>query len=114
MTSTSKKFFKNKNIADLCKAHFCISKSFIQCNTGICCVHITDGANIYLYVSVYWPMCPVCVFVCVSGIKSDYKQKPNRLCVTFGKFDVLLHETHIKVLLVLMYQGSTSLGPKYH
>ena len=57
---------------DLCKVNFCISKLFIQFNTGSCCVNITSGVNIYLYVcvSLLVPVYPVCI--CVSDIKSEY------------------------------------------
>ena len=39
------------HIVDLCQKKFCISKLFIQCNTGSCCVHITGDINWYLCVS---------------------------------------------------------------
>ena len=39
----------------------------MQCNTDSCCEHIAVGNNIYLYVcvSIYWPLCVLCVFVCL-------------------------------------------------
>ena len=48
---------------------------------------------LYLYINIYL-----------------YRQKPYNLCQTPSKFDVLLHKTHRKVLLVIRCQGSTSLG----
>ena len=50
----------NKDILDLRKVNFCISKLLIQCNTG---EHVTGGViiSIHMCVSVYWPLC---VFVC--------------------------------------------------
>ena len=64
---------------------------------------------IYMCVSLVVPMCPVSV--CACDIKSEYKQKQCQLRQTFSKFDSLLYKTHSKVLMVLRYQGSTSLGP---
>ena len=54
---------KSKDIVALCKVYFCISKLFIQCNTGSYCVHIVGGVNIYLYVCVNLlvSVCPVCI-----------------------------------------------------
>ena len=43
---------KSKDIQDLCKMNFFISKLFIQCDTGSCCVHVTGGVNIYLQIRV--------------------------------------------------------------
>ena len=48
---------------------------------------------LYLYINIYL-----------------YRQKPYHPCQTLSKFDVLLHKTHRKVLLVIRCQGSTSLG----
>ena len=55
--------------------------------------------------------CLSCECFPVCDIKSDYQQQPRHPCQTFSKFDALLQKTHSKVLLVLTYQGSTSLGP---
>ena len=72
--------------------------------------------NKYLYVcvSLLIPMCSVCVCVCVCvyvcvcvcDIKLEYYQKSSHLCKTFSTFDVLLHKTQNKVLLVLRIQDS--------
>ena len=70
MTSTSDKF------ADLCKVNFCISKLFIKCNTGSCCVQGTGGVNIYLYAC--WSIDPsvsyVCLRMCVISNQSTRKK----------------------------------------
>ena len=59
---------------DLHKLTLYISKLIIQSNTGSCCVRITGDVDIYLYVCVglLVPVCLVCMFVYVSGIKSEY------------------------------------------
>ena len=60
-------------------------------------------------VSVYWPLSVLCAFVyvcvclCVCDIKSEYQKKIQVL--DLSKLDALLHKTHIKVLVVLTYQG---------
>ena len=58
-------------------------------------------------VSVYWPLSALCVFVlmCVMLNQSTYK-KPHYVSD--------LCKLHIKVLLVLRYQGSTCGNPYYH
>ena len=61
MTSTSDQFLKSKDLKNVCKITFCISKLFIQNNTGSCCVDITVAVNIPICVCVR-----VCVCVCVS------------------------------------------------
>ena len=51
---------------------FDIGELFIQCNTNSCCEHITCGVNVNIYmgVSVYWPVFVLYVFfVCVISIK---------------------------------------------
>ena len=85
---------------------------FIQCNIGSCCVHVTGCVNIYLdmCVSLLVIACVLCIFVSVYGIVSVLS-KTMLSVENFSKFDALLHKTHSKVLLVLRYQGSTSLGP---
>ena len=61
MTSTI--FEKQRHCGPI---NFCISKLFIQCDTRSCCVHITGGVNIYLYVSVsLLVLCVLCVYLCV-------------------------------------------------
>ena len=53
----------------------CISKLFIQCDAGNCCVDITSGVIRYSYVwiSLLVRVCDVCVcvFVCVCNFKSQ-------------------------------------------
>ena len=46
MTSASKYFMKSKEISEFYEVNVCISKLFIQCNTGSCCMHITGSVNI--------------------------------------------------------------------
>ena len=62
---------KSKDIVDLCSVNFCIIKLFIQCNTGSCCANITGSVNIYLYVyvSLFVPVYPVFVCLCVYPIR---------------------------------------------
>ena len=80
---------------------------------GSCCEHITGAVNIYLCrgVSLQALECVVCVFVCVISNKSTSK-KPHYFS-DLSKLDSLLHKTHIKVLLVLKYQGLTCVDPYY-
>ena len=70
---------------------------------------------VYFYtgVSVYWPLSVLYIFECVHvfvcDIKSEYQI--TTLCVSLSKFDALLHKMLMKVLLVLIYQGSTCADP---
>ena len=102
MTSESEKFLKSKDIVDLCKVNFCISKLLIQCNTGSCCVHITGGVNmyLYLYLRLLVPVCPVCVCV---WFQIRVLAETISFVKTFSKSNALLHRTHKLT--------STSLGP---
>ena len=70
MTSTGNFCKKQRHCRPL-KSKFCTSKLFIQCNTGNCCVYITDTVNIYLCVHQSIASCVPCVFVCVHDIKSE-------------------------------------------
>ena len=101
----------SKGIVDLCKVNFYIRKLFIQSNTGGCYAHITGGVGIQLHVPVpiLVPVCPVYFSVFMASNQSN-SRKPCHPFQIFSKFDALLHNTHSKVLLVLRYQGSTSLG----
>ena len=45
--------------------NFRISKLFIQCSTGNCCVHITGGVKIYLCVCKPIGLYVLCAFVSV-------------------------------------------------
>ena len=56
-------------------------------------------------------MC-VCVFVCVISDQNTSK-RPNYVS-DLSKLDALLYKTHIKVLLVLRYQGLTCVDAYYH
>ena len=62
-------------------------------------------------VSVYWPMSVMCVLVCLRMcVISIQSEKPHYVS-DLSKVDALLHKTHIKVLLVLRYQGSICVDP---
>ena len=54
---------KSKDILDLCEVISSISKLFIQCNTGSCCMDVTGSDKIYLYMNVILLVlvCPVSV-----------------------------------------------------
>ena len=71
MTSTSEYILKGKDIVDLSKVNFCISKLLIQYNTGSFWVHITGGVNIYLCACKSIGPHVSCVFVSVCDIKSE-------------------------------------------
>ena len=73
-------------------------------------MHVTVGVNMYLRFCVSL-LVTVSVLVCVYYVKSEHRQKPCYSSQPFSKFDSLFHKTHSKVLPVLRYQGSTSLGP---
>ena len=69
----------------------------------------------YIYISLVAPesvvclcMC-VCVFVCMVSNQNTSK-KPLYVS-DLSKHDTLMHKTHIKVLLVRRYQGSTGVDP---
>ena len=67
MTSTSEQFLKTKDIVDLCRVDFCISKLFIQFSViQVAAVRASQVVLTYIYmnVSLLVPVCPVCVCVC--------------------------------------------------
>ena len=74
MTSTGNFCKKQRHCRPL-KSKFCRSKLFIQCNTGNCCVYITDTVNIYIYVCInpLLLVCPVCLSVCMISNQSTSK-----------------------------------------
>ena len=51
---------------------------------------------ICISVSVYWSMYVLYLFICACDFKSEHYQKSYHPCLTFGKFDTLLHQTHSK------------------
>ena len=61
-----------------------------------------------MFVILFVPVCPLRVCLCVT--LNQNTSKNHAISVKTSKFDVLLDKTHSKVLLELMYQGSTSLG----
>ena len=81
-------------------------------NTDSCCEHITGGVNIYLYgcVSLLAPVCAVCLCMFVWYQIRLLAKKP-RYVSDLSKLDALLHKTHLQILLVLKYQGSTCVNP---
>ena len=70
-------------------------------------MHVTAGVN--LCVCQYTGPCVSCVIFSVGDNKLEYQQKPCHPCQTFSNFDDLLHNRHTKMLLILRYQGTTSL-----
>ena len=72
-------------------------------------MYIASSVNIHLYLCLMVLVCPVCIFLGVISNQSTSK-KPCHLCQTFNTFEALLHKTYSKALLILRYQGSTSLG----
>ena len=56
-------------------------------------------------------MC-LCVFMCVISNQSTSKEQ--HYVSDLSKPDALLHKTHIKVFLVIRYQGLTCVDPYYH
>ena len=52
-------------------------------------------------------LCVLCVCKCMC--ESNQSTSKNHVLCVISKFKVLLHITHSKVLLILWYQGSTSL-----
>ena len=74
LTSASEKYLKS--IVDLTKVSDLSSKLFIQCNTGICCVHVTrDSVNIYLCQSIGPCVSCLCLSVCVISNQSTSKNQ---------------------------------------
>ena len=63
-------------------------------------------------VLVYCPLeCAVCLSVCLCVISSQSTSKKPQYVPSLSKLDAFLHKTHIKVLLVLRYQGSACVVP---
>ena len=60
-------------------------------------------------VLAYWPLSVLLVFVWYQISTSKNKHLSD-----LSKLDTLLHKIHIKILLVLKYQGLTCLDPYYH
>ena len=106
-----------------------------SCNKGSCCEHITGSINVYLYecVSLLARVC-VCVCVCVCAcvclcvvcvcscvhvcacvcVISNQSTSKKPHVWDLSKLDALMHKAHIKVLLVVRYQGWTCVDPYYH
>ena len=80
----------------------------IQCNADSGCEHIKGGGNIYLFVNLLVPVFTVCMTSNQGASKSH---------AIFVKPTVNLTPCCIeysKVILVLRYLGSASVGPSYH
>ena len=57
---------------------FNISELFIQCNTHSCCeTCVCMCVCLCVCVSIYWPLSVLCLYFCVSDIKSETSKKPN-------------------------------------
>ena len=59
-------------------------------------------------------MCCVCFCVFVYVISNQSTSKEQHYVLDVSKLDALLHKTHIKVFLVIRYQGLTYIDPYYH
>ena len=79
-------------------------------------------AFIYMGMSVSWPLCMFCVFVCLSvcGCEEAWMisnqisistMKKSHYVLDLSKVDTLLDKTHSKVLQILRYQGWTCVDP---
>ena len=70
--------------------------------------------SIYNYtgVPVYWPLSVLCVCVCVISNQSTSKKKTHYVS-ELSKIDALWPKIHIKILLVLKFQGWTCVDPYY-
>ena len=56
----------------------------------------------------------LCLCVCMFVISHRGTYKEPQYVSDLSKLDTLLHKTHIKVLLVQMYQGLACVDPQYH
>ena len=65
---------KSKDIMDLLKVNFCISK-LLQCNPGSCCVHITGSVNNILCQSIGLSVSFVCLSLCLISNQSTSKNR---------------------------------------
>ena len=70
----------------------------------------------YLYECVILPTSECAVWICVSVcvMSNESTIKRSHYVSNLSKFDALFHKTHVKVLLVLSYQGLTCVHPYYH
>ena len=77
---------------------------------------MTRVVNMYLYecASLLAPECVVCICVFVCVISNQSTSKNPHYVSDLSKRDAVLHKTHIRVLLVLRYQGSTCADSYYH
>ena len=105
ISSETKNFEKQRHCGNLLRK-FLISVNHLFIVTQIATVSTLQVLLIYIYigVSVYCPLCVLCVFVYVISNQSICK-KPRHV-VDLMKLDALLHKTQSKVL-VWRYQGST-------
>ena len=111
--SIKESFLKSKDIVDVCNFLFDISEWLIQCNTNSCYEHISGAVIIYLYiyVSVYWSLCVMCLclFVCAR-----YQIK------VLGKVIYVKPTTNLTTCCIkhiarcFWYLGSSCAGLSYH
>ena len=59
------------------QVNFWIRKLFIQCNTGSCCAHITDGVSIYLCLCKYVGPCMPCLVSLSVFVISNQNSNKN-------------------------------------
>ena len=112
----------NQLIYDFCK--WVIFEEKRQCYHWKCLIATVTTWQIvliyiYMDVSIYWPMCVLCVFVriCTFCVCLWYQigvSAKNHTVSDLSKHDASLYEIHTKVLLVLRFQGLTCIDPSYH
>ena len=103
----------NKDILDLRKVNFCISKLLIQCNTR---EDVTGGVIIYIHmcVLVYWPLC---VFVCACVISNQSTSKNHvkhtaRSCCWYWSLYYFVKQNNIRSSAVT--KGGVKKGDKQY
>ena len=108
MSSTSEKLLKSQDLLALCK--FLYNQVILQCIRSSCSVHTAGRVKICLYVcvNVLAPACSVFVCLCVWYQIRVLEKNVMRFQPSVNLMPCCLK--HSKVLLVLRYQGSTSLG----
>ena len=86
----------NQKIYDFYKLHSiqATREQFLKCK------YIVDLYKVNFVSKLFFHSSPVCLSACDA--KSEYQQKPCHPSQTFSKLDAFLHETHSKVLLVLL------------
>ena len=109
MTSTNEQFSNSKDIVYLCKKIFLYQKVIYQCNS--CRAHILGGVIIYLYMCKYIFPCVSCICLSLLVVSNQSNCKKHVIGDKPVVNSMPCCIKHSKVLLVLRYRGSTSLGP---